>query len=684
MKRPEISLAEESGTLPLGGSDPTEALPGAPGPRLILGRYRLERRLGAGGFGVVWLAWDEKLEREVAVKAIPLENGGEQRVEREARAAARLNHPGIVGIYELAHDEHDVYLVSELVRGRTLAELMRAGAVADRDVARIGMALCDALDHAHQRGVIHRDVKPQNVMVVADPAAGAGFAKLADFGVAHVASGEALTRTGDVVGTLAYMAPEQAEGARTTPASDVYSLALTLYEAWTGSNPVRAGGPAATARRLGRPLPSLAATRRDLPLELCDAVDDALDIDPARRPPPAGLRAELAAAEPKLDDEGGLVEPATLRRVGLPTTEGRRTGITRLLFGSGTPPAAAAAADGVVGGPWPQDGRGGGPHDGSRFGAASAAEGQPPGRFRRFFGAGAAQPSRGLLGRPSPFADARPTVAARLLGRAGAGLLAGGIVLGAIGSLGPEPAFSPAAAAAAAALAVALLPRIGWLLVAAGLCAWLVSPDADRQGTALVLAAAAAPIPFLLPRAGLLWSVPVLAPLLGTVALAPVFVGIAALAPTPWRRAGLAAAGFVWLAVGEVVTGEALLFGVPDGALPRGDWEGSISAAASDALGPLVSSPALVPAAAWAAFAVLLPLVIRGRWLGVDLVGAGLWAAGLIVAHIALGDMLAATTALDEARGMVAGSVGAALVALAVSQIAAPAEGWRAQPARAA
>jgi hypothetical protein len=236
------------------------------------------------------------------------------------------------------------------------------------------------------------------------------------------------------------------------------------------------------------------------------------------------------------------------------------------------------------------------------------------------------------------------------------------------------------AAAAAAAVAVALLPRIGWLVVAAGLCAWLVSPDADRQGTALVLAAAAAPIPFLLPRAGLLWSVPILAPLLGTIALAPVFVGIAALAPTPWRRGGLAAAGFIWLAVGEVVTGEALLFGVPEGALPRADWEGSISAAASDALSPLVSGPALVPAAAWAAFAVLLPFVVRGRWLGVDLIGAGLWATGLIVAHIALGDMLAATTALDEARGMVAGSVGAALVALAVSQIASPAEGWRAQP----
>src|SRR5918997_2475285 len=290
MRRSETGFTDEPGTLPLGGSDPTQPLDGVSGARLILGRYRLERRLGAGGFGVVWLAWDEKLEREVAVKAIPRENGGGERVEREERAAARLNHPGIVAVYELASDEHDTYLVSELVRGRTLAELVRANALADRDVARIGMALCDALDHAHARGVIHRDVKPQNVMVLAEPAAGAGFAKLADFGVAHVATGDPLTHTGDVVGTLSYMAPEQAEGARVTPACDVYSLALTLYEAWTGTNPVKGAGPAATARRLGRPLPSLAAIRRDLPRELCEVVDEALDVDPAFRPAPQRLR----------------------------------------------------------------------------------------------------------------------------------------------------------------------------------------------------------------------------------------------------------------------------------------------------------------------------------------------------------------------------------------------------------
>jgi hypothetical protein len=566
-----------------------------------MGRYRMERRLGAGGFGVVWLAWDEKLEREVAVKVIPRERGAGERVEREARAAARLNHPGIVAIYELTSDEHDVYLVSELVRGRTLAELTQAGAISDRDVARIGVALCEALEHAHARGVIHRDVKPQNVMVVAEPAAGAGFAKLADFGVAHVASGDPLTRTGDIVGTLAYMAPEQAEGARVTPACDVYALALTLYEAWTGTNPVKAEGPAATARRLGRPLPSLAAMRRDLPLELCDVVDDALDVDPAHRPPPARLRAALHAAEKELADEGGLVEPATLRRVGLATAAPRAWNLRR-----------------------------------------------------------------------------RGAEATSLQSRSLAGLAAGGLVLACLETLAPEPSFSTLAASGIVAVGTAILPRIGWLVAVLGLCACLVSAEADRQGTALMLLVAAAPVPFLLPRAGLLWSVPVIAPLLGTIALGPAFVGIAALAPTPARRAGLAAAGLWWLVIAELVTGRALLFGSPDGALPRASWEGSISAAASDALQPLAMTPALAPALAWAALAVALALVVRGRWLVVDVLGAGLCATALIAAHVALSNTVAAELALEHARGAVAGSIAAALLVVVVSQTTGPAEPLRA------
>jgi eukaryotic-like serine/threonine-protein kinase len=606
VRRPENSATARTDRI---AAERERTLRLAPAGEPVLGRYRLEHRLGAGGFGVVWQAWDEKLEREVAVKVMPREGHpeGGGRVEREARAAARLNHPGIVALYELAADGHEVCLVSELVRGRTLAELIGGRALADRDVARIGGALCEALEHAHARGVIHRDVKPQNVMVVAEPAAGAGFAKLTDFGVAHVASGEPLTRTGDVVGTLAYMAPEQADGERATPAGDVYSLALTLYEAWTGRNPVRARGAAATARRLGQPLPSLASRRRDLPLELCDAIDDALDPDPTRRPSILGLRSVLRDVEDLLSDEGGLVEPETLRRFGLTAVRRRRL-----------------------------------------FGRRHALPENPP---------------------------------ARGLGRGGAGAAAGLLVLAALTQLAPEPPVSPLAAAAGVALAVALLPRLGWICAVFGVCAWLGSPEVGREGTALLLVAAAAPVPLLLPRAGVLWSLPALAPLLGVVGLAPAFVGVASLARGPWRRAGLAATGFLWLAAAEALTGESLLFGIADGTLPRGDWQGSLGGAASHALYPLVSSPALGPVVVWALFAALLPLLVRGRFLGLDALAAAGWAAGLVAAQAALADLLAATTVLDHARGSVAGALMGAFVAVAVTAVGDPAPVADAEPA---
>ena len=208
---------------------------------------------------------DEHLEREVAVKRIAVELDPDGRGEREAIAAARLSHPGIVALYESGRDEDAVYLVSELVRGRTLADLIREGELSDRDVVRIGVTLCDALEHAHARGVIHRDVKPSNVICAESPDEGGGVAKLTDFGIALMADGDVLTRTGDIMGTLAYMAPEQARGKGVTGAADVYALGVVLYEGLAGVNPIRAGSPAATASRIGKPLPALQRVRRDLP-----------------------------------------------------------------------------------------------------------------------------------------------------------------------------------------------------------------------------------------------------------------------------------------------------------------------------------------------------------------------------------------------------------------------------------
>lgn len=225
---------------------------------------------------------------------------------REAHAAARLNHPGIVTLYELGEEDGRAFLVSELIDGSSLREAARAGELVDYDVAGIGADLCAALAHAHERGVVHRDVKPDNV-IVASPVAGStsrtsasGRAKLMDFGIAELADEPGPDRPDEVVGTLAYMAPEVASGDRAGPASDVYSLALTLFECWTGENPTAGPTTAATARRIGRRLPPLVDLRPDLPPDLGELIDSALSPDPALRPDSIELRSGLLTAHAAL------------------------------------------------------------------------------------------------------------------------------------------------------------------------------------------------------------------------------------------------------------------------------------------------------------------------------------------------------------------------------------------------
>jgi hypothetical protein len=280
---------------------------------VVLGRYRLVRRLGAGGFGSVWQARDERLERDVAVKILPRERVLGGRFEREAHAAARLSHPGIVTLYEAAADEDGAYLVSELVRGETLDDLLEAGRLSDRDIVTIGIALCDALRYAHGQGVVHRDVKPSNVLVPDAPATGAQPAKLTDFGVARVVGVDALTRSGDVIGTAAYMSPEQAEGRDAGAPSDLFSVAVVLYEALTGVNPVQTRAAGRHYNRLGEHLPPLRRQRRDLPRELGRAIDAALRPRPSERGSVEALRRTLALVAPQMSDgplvvEGGWTE----------------------------------------------------------------------------------------------------------------------------------------------------------------------------------------------------------------------------------------------------------------------------------------------------------------------------------------------------------------------------------------
>ncbi len=261
---------------------------------LLLERYRLLEALGRGGFGEVWRARDERLHREVALKRIWLgPDGDSERAGREALAAARLAHPAIVALYEARSQDDAFYLISELIDGHTLAELIREDALSDTEILEIGLALVGALSHAHARGVIHRDIKPQNVMVPRHANSAAEAAKLTDFGGASLVGEDALTRTGDVLGTLAYMAPEQSEGSEPAEQADLYSLALVLYEAFCGTNPVRGPTPAATARKIGRRVDPLARRRRDLPRTLTRAIDTALEPAPASRGTLAALGAEL-------------------------------------------------------------------------------------------------------------------------------------------------------------------------------------------------------------------------------------------------------------------------------------------------------------------------------------------------------------------------------------------------------
>lgn len=269
---------------------------------LVLNRFEIGERLGAGGFGTVYRAWDRRLEREVAVKVIETAAESGPRIQREAKAAARLNHTGIVTLYEFAHHEYGreggrAYLVSELVDGETVRALIDENLLSDHEIAEIGIDICEALDHAHSREVIHRDIKPANLIVPH----GRGGAKLMDFGVARLTDGEDLTNTGDILGTLTYMSPEAAEGRPVTSAGDVYSLALTLFEAWTGENPRRRSTPSQTLRAIEQDLPLLADLRPDLPPAMTEVVDACLDREPGYRPTIEDLGPALESALPELD-----------------------------------------------------------------------------------------------------------------------------------------------------------------------------------------------------------------------------------------------------------------------------------------------------------------------------------------------------------------------------------------------
>jgi hypothetical protein len=276
--------------------------------RLIGGRYRIDRILGQGGMGYVWRGRDELLDREVAVKEVAfphLDGSNGSRAQREARAAARLNHPGIVTIHDLVTADGRLWIVMELVQAPSLADVLERGGPLPADrVARIGLEVLDALSAAHRAGILHRDIKPGNLLIT-----GRG-AVITDFGIAAIEGEESLTRTGLVVGTLAYMAPELTEPdddrrQLASKASDLWSLGATLHAAATGQPPPLgvSAGPELSART-GVLAPALEGLLRPDPGARLTAEQAADLLRPVAGPArPAGAAA--ASTEPDRRAETG-------------------------------------------------------------------------------------------------------------------------------------------------------------------------------------------------------------------------------------------------------------------------------------------------------------------------------------------------------------------------------------------
>jgi hypothetical protein len=257
---------------------------------LFLDRYRPLRPLGSGGMGQVWLARDERSGLDVALKIVAREGKTGHRAEREARAAASLRHERCQRILSLARDPSHVYIAYEYIPGRTLREAMRAGEIDDRAALQVAAQISDALAHAHGKGIVHRDVKPSNVLLAESDRIDV---RLLDFGLAQMAEFDTLTALGDIPGTLAYISPERLQGLTATTAADVWGVGVLLWEALAGEHPFWGGDMVETSRRIQQGAPSLETLRPDLPQHVLQTVASALLVNPQRRPSAERLAAQL-------------------------------------------------------------------------------------------------------------------------------------------------------------------------------------------------------------------------------------------------------------------------------------------------------------------------------------------------------------------------------------------------------
>ncbi|MBG0853095.1 protein kinase [Streptomyces spinoverrucosus] len=320
---------------------PAHQPPQDPGAgRLVAGRYRLLAKLGHGGMGTVWRAKDETVDREVAVKEPRVpdhlpereRDNAFERMRREARAAARLDHPAVVNVHDVAVVDGRPWIVMELVQGRSLGDALQEGTLSARDAARIGLEVLGALEAAHAAGILHRDVKPDNVLLGRHDRV-----VLTDFGIAQIEGETNLTDTGGFVGSPEYIAPERVLGQRPGPASDLWSLGVVLYAATEGVSPFRRSNTPATLQSVLNATPAPPASASG---PLAEVINGLLQKDPARRPNAAQVRSLLeAAANPPTP------APAPTQVVTVAGTNGGGIRLGRkTLLGLGAAVVAAAVA----------------------------------------------------------------------------------------------------------------------------------------------------------------------------------------------------------------------------------------------------------------------------------------------------------------------------------------------------
>jgi eukaryotic-like serine/threonine-protein kinase len=291
---------------------------------LASGRYRIERTLGQGGMAVVYLAHDEELHRRVAVKVLADHLAGDDnfraRFLQESKLASRLSHPNVVQVYDAGETEGSPYIVMEYVPGETVAQ---RGQLSSAEAVPLALQACAGLQHAHNAGLVHRDVKPANLLVREDD-----VLKIADFGIARAAELTRLTQHGTVLGTAAYLSPEQAAGEEVTAATDIYSLGAVVYELLTGRAPYEFESLAdLAAQQAGGVITPLRDLEPSVPEPVEAAVMHALAREPRFRPASAADFADELAAASQLP-----TEPLIARAV----TEPLRSRIYESVPGSGT------------------------------------------------------------------------------------------------------------------------------------------------------------------------------------------------------------------------------------------------------------------------------------------------------------------------------------------------------------